>query len=44
MIIGRTWQDLLKTIVQDVDMRPLTKFGRKTGWKILEQQDFFGVF
>ena len=34
--IGKTWQDLLKTIVQDVDTRQLTKFGKKTGWKTLE--------
>jgi hypothetical protein len=42
--IGKTWQDLLKTIVQDADMRQLTKFGKRIGWKTQEQLDFFGVF
>jgi hypothetical protein len=38
------WQDLLKTIVQDAGTKLLTKYGKKIGWKTLEQQDFFGVF
>jgi hypothetical protein len=25
-------------------MKQPTRFGKKTGWKTLEQQDFFGVF
>ena len=34
--IGKIWQGTLKTIVQDVDMRQLIKFGKKIGWKTLE--------